>query len=101
MIQAGVLLKVVQEAAGHQSITSTMHYAHFAPSQVADAMAVPNWKQDDDGGLNINALAITWKSVGSAATLTPRQGIKLSVSGQLTVRWHGWSMPAQFAFRGR
>jgi site-specific recombinase XerD len=45
LVQAGVHLKVVQDAAGHQSIASTMRYAHFAPSQVADAMAVLNWKQ--------------------------------------------------------
>ncbi|MGH9591125.1 MAG: tyrosine-type recombinase/integrase [Terracidiphilus sp.] len=45
MVQAGVHLKVVQEAAGHASIASTMRYAHFAPSQVVDAMAVLNGKQ--------------------------------------------------------
>jgi site-specific recombinase XerD len=45
LVQAGVHLKVVQDAAGHQSNASTMRYAHFAPSQVADAMAVLNWKQ--------------------------------------------------------
>lgn len=44
LVQAGVHLKVVQEAAGHQSIASTMRYAHFAPSQVVDAMAVLNWQ---------------------------------------------------------
>jgi site-specific recombinase XerD len=44
LVQAGVHLKIVQEAAGHQSIASTMRYAHFAPSQVVDAMAVLNWK---------------------------------------------------------
>jgi integrase len=43
LVQAGVHLKVVQEAAGHASIASTMRYAHFAPSQVVDAMAVLNW----------------------------------------------------------
>jgi site-specific recombinase XerD len=42
LVQAGVHLKVVQEAAGHASIASTMRYAHFAPSQVVDAMAVLN-----------------------------------------------------------
>lgn len=46
LVQAGVHLKVVQEAAGHQSIASTMRYAHFAPSQVVDAMAVLNWNQN-------------------------------------------------------
>lgn len=45
LVQAGVHLKVVQEAAGHASIASTMRYAHFAPSQVVDAMAVLNAKQ--------------------------------------------------------
>lgn len=45
LVQAGVHLKVVQEAAGHSSIASTMRYAHFAPSQVVDAMAVLNAKQ--------------------------------------------------------
>ncbi len=44
LVQAGVHLKVVQEAAGHASIASTMRYAHFAPSQVLDAMAVLNNK---------------------------------------------------------
>ena len=44
LVQAGVHLKVVQEAAGHQSIASTMRYAHFAPSQVVDAMVVLNWQ---------------------------------------------------------
>ncbi|HZQ44654.1 MAG TPA: site-specific integrase [Acidobacteriaceae bacterium] len=44
LVQAGVHLKVVQEAAGHQTIASTMRYAHFAPSQVVDAMAVLNWQ---------------------------------------------------------
>ena len=48
LVQAGVHLKVVQEAAGHASIASTMRYAHFAPSQVVDAMAVLNAKRDDD-----------------------------------------------------
>jgi site-specific recombinase XerD len=43
LVQAGVHLKVVQEAAGHASIASTMRYAHFAPNQVVDAMAVLNW----------------------------------------------------------
>jgi site-specific recombinase XerD len=42
LVQKGVHLKVVQEAAGHASIASTMRYAHFAPSQVLDAMAVLN-----------------------------------------------------------
>jgi site-specific recombinase XerD len=42
LVQAGVHLKVVQEAAGHASIASTMRYAHFAKSQVVDAMAVLN-----------------------------------------------------------
>lgn len=42
LVQAGVHLKVVQEAAGHASIASTMRYAHFAPSQVVEAMAVLN-----------------------------------------------------------
>lgn len=42
LVQAGVHLKVVQEAAGHASIASTMRYAHFAPSQVVNAMAVLN-----------------------------------------------------------
>jgi site-specific recombinase XerD len=45
LAQAGVHLKVVQEAAGHASIASTMRYAHFAPSQVVDAMAVLNAKR--------------------------------------------------------
>ena len=45
LVQAGVHLKVVQEAAGHASIASTMRYAHFAPSQVVDAMAVLNAKR--------------------------------------------------------
>jgi integrase len=43
LVQAGVHLKVVREAAGHASIASTMRYAHFAPTQVVDAMAVLNW----------------------------------------------------------
>jgi site-specific recombinase XerD len=43
LVQAGVHLKIVQEAAGHASIASTMRYAHFAPSQVVDAMEVLNW----------------------------------------------------------
>lgn len=47
LVQAGVHLKVVQKAAGHASLASTLRYAHFAPSQVVDAMAVLNWKQDD------------------------------------------------------
>lgn len=47
LVQAGVHLKVVQEAAGHQSLASTMRYAHFAPSQIVDAMAVLNWKPND------------------------------------------------------
>lgn len=45
LVQAGVHLKVVQDAAGHASIASTMRYAHFAPSQVVDAMAVLNSKR--------------------------------------------------------
>ena len=45
LVQAGVHLKVVQEAAGHASIASTMRYAHFAPSQIVDAMAVLNAKR--------------------------------------------------------
>jgi site-specific recombinase XerD len=45
LVQAGVHLKVVQEAAGHASIASTIRYAHFAPSQVVDAMAVLNSKR--------------------------------------------------------
>jgi hypothetical protein len=40
LVQAGVHLKVVQEAAGHATIASIMGYAHFAPSQVVDAMLV-------------------------------------------------------------
>lgn len=44
LVQGGVHLKVVQEAAGHASIASTMRYAHFAPSQVVEAMAVLNGK---------------------------------------------------------
>lgn len=44
LVQAGVHLKVVQEAAGHASIASTMRYAHMAPNQIVDAMAVLNWK---------------------------------------------------------
>jgi site-specific recombinase XerD len=44
LVQAGVHLKIVQEAAGHASIASTMRYAHMAPTQVVDAMAVLNWK---------------------------------------------------------
>jgi site-specific recombinase XerD len=44
LVQAGVHLKVVQEAAGHASMASTMRYAHFAPSQVVNAMAVLNAK---------------------------------------------------------
>ena len=47
LVQAGVHLKVVQEAAGHKSIASTMRYAHFAPSQVVDAMAVLNWPKTE------------------------------------------------------
>jgi site-specific recombinase XerD len=43
LVQAGVHLKIVQEAAGHASIASTMRYAHFAPTQVVDAMEVLNW----------------------------------------------------------
>jgi site-specific recombinase XerD len=43
LVQAGVHLKAVQEAAGHASIASTMRYAHFAPSQVVNAMEVLNW----------------------------------------------------------
>jgi site-specific recombinase XerD len=49
LVQGGVHLKVVQEAAGHASIASTMRYAHFAPSQVVDAMAVLNWVELDHG----------------------------------------------------
>lgn len=45
LVQAGVHLKVVQDAAGHASIASTMRYAHFAPSQIVDAMAVLNAKR--------------------------------------------------------
>jgi site-specific recombinase XerD len=44
LVQAGVHLKIVQDAAGHASIASTMRYAHFAPSQVVEAMAVLNQK---------------------------------------------------------
>ena len=47
LVQAGVHLKVMQEAAGHASLASTLRYAHFAPSQVVDAMAVLNWKKDE------------------------------------------------------
>jgi site-specific recombinase XerD len=47
LVQAGIHLKIVQEAAGHASIASTMRYAHVAPTQVADAMAVLNWSDDD------------------------------------------------------
>jgi len=43
LVQAGVHHKIVQEAAGHASIASTMRYAHFAPAQVVDAMEVLNW----------------------------------------------------------
>ena len=42
LVQAGVHLKIVQEAAGHASLASTMRYAHFAPTQVLDAMSVLN-----------------------------------------------------------
>ncbi|MDR3799704.1 MAG: site-specific integrase [Terracidiphilus sp.] len=45
LVQAGVHLKVVQEAAGHASIASTMRYAHFEQSQVVDAMTVLNAKR--------------------------------------------------------
>jgi site-specific recombinase XerD len=55
LVQAGVHLKVVQEAAGHASIASTMRYAHFAPSQVVDAMAVLNWKGDGEADLRDRA----------------------------------------------
>jgi site-specific recombinase XerD len=48
LVQAGVHLKIVQEAAGHQSIASTMRYAHFAPTQVTNAMAVLNWNGGSD-----------------------------------------------------
>ncbi len=47
LVQKGIHLKIVQEAAGHASIASTMRYAHVAPTQVADAMAVLNWSDDD------------------------------------------------------
>jgi len=43
LVKAGVHHKIVQEAAGHASIASTMRYAHFAPAQVVDAMEVLNW----------------------------------------------------------
>lgn len=42
LVQAGVHLSVVKEAAGHSSIASTMRYAHLAPSQIHDALAVLN-----------------------------------------------------------
>lgn len=42
LVQAGVHLSVVKEAAGHASIASTMRYAHLAPSQIHDALAVLN-----------------------------------------------------------
>jgi site-specific recombinase XerD len=45
LVQAGVHLTVVKEAAGHASVASTMRYAHLAPSQVVDAMAVLNWQE--------------------------------------------------------
>ena len=42
LVQKGVHLKKVQEAAGHASIASTVRYAHFAESEVLEAMAVLN-----------------------------------------------------------
>lgn len=42
LVQAGVHLSVVKEAAGHASIASMMRYAHLAPSQIHDALAVLN-----------------------------------------------------------
>jgi site-specific recombinase XerD len=42
LVQAGVHLSVVKEAAGHSSIASTMRYAHLAPSQIHDALRVLN-----------------------------------------------------------
>jgi len=42
LVQAGVHLSVVKEAAGHASIASTMRYAHLGPTQIHDALAVLN-----------------------------------------------------------
>ncbi len=74
LVQAGVHLKVVQEAAGHASIASTMRYAHFAPSQVVDAMAVLNAKRAhvqvrDRGGPSgrHRRVHLVFQSVGSTA----------------------------------
>ncbi|MEG9438229.1 site-specific integrase [Edaphobacter sp. HDX4] len=42
LVQAGVHLSVVREAAGHASFASTLRYSHLAPSQIHDALAVLN-----------------------------------------------------------
>lgn len=40
LVQRGVNLKVVQELAGHKSISVTMRYAHLAPGHLVDAVKV-------------------------------------------------------------
>ena len=42
LVQRGVPLKVVQEWAGHQIITTTMRYAHLCPTNLLDAVRVLN-----------------------------------------------------------
>jgi site-specific recombinase XerD len=44
LVQRGVPLNAVKEAAGHASIASTMRYAHLAPSHVQKEMEVLNWE---------------------------------------------------------
>jgi len=44
LVQKGVHLNVVKEAAGHASIASTMRYAHLAPSQIQQALEILNWE---------------------------------------------------------
>jgi site-specific recombinase XerD len=46
LVQAGVRLEVVRDAAGHASLASTDRYSHLAPSQTLNAMAVLNRKPE-------------------------------------------------------
>ncbi|MDP6213177.1 MAG: tyrosine-type recombinase/integrase, partial [Candidatus Thalassarchaeaceae archaeon] len=46
LVQLGVQIKVVQELAGHESIETTLRYAHLAPRNLRSAIDLLNGPAD-------------------------------------------------------